>query len=190
MFLKGFIIYRHRINYRHCLSSQCTGRLSDMSLVIGFARQAGLSCLVNIVRAWCSGVSFRWGSLFYARGVKILLYFSQQEASTSCKISRQSDEKRPFLLQIGASHRSVRFKVVPPSFEHGLVLLATLIRSEGGRDYKQKIMDRPFKPKYGTVSQVLLELVVVYNQTEKTRKQVTSTKSPGKRKAVNVVEPV
>ena len=30
-------------------------------------------------------------------------------------------------------------------------------------------------------------LVVVYNQTEKTRKQVTSTKSPGKRKAVNVV---
>ena len=99
-------------------------------------------------------------------------------------------KKRPFLLQIGASHRSVRFKVVPPSFEHGLVLLATLIRSGGGRDYKQKIMDRPFKPKYGTVSQVLLELVVVYNQTEKTRKQVTSTKSPGKRKAVNVVDPI
>ena len=30
-------------------------------------------------------------------------------------------------------------------------------------DYKHKIMDTPFKPKYGTVSQVLLELVVVYN---------------------------
>ena len=105
MFLKGFIIYRHRINYRHCLSSQCTGRLSDMSLVIGFARQADRSCLVNIVPAWCSGVSFRWGSLFYARGVKILLYFSQQEASTSCKISRQSDEK-PFLLQMGVRYHN------------------------------------------------------------------------------------
>ena len=60
------------------------------------------------------------------------------------------------MLQITASHRSVRYKtslgsslplkVLPPSFEHGLVLLATL--------------DRPFKPKYGTVSQVLLQLVV------------------------------
>ena len=27
--------------------------------------------------------------------------------------------------------------------------------------HKHKIMDRPFKPKYGTVSQVLLQLVVV-----------------------------
>ena len=30
----------------------------------------------------------------------------------------------------------------------------------GGGGQKQKIMDRPFKPKYGTVSLVLLQLVV------------------------------
>ena len=60
-------------------------------------------------------------------------------------------------------------------------------------DHKHKIMDRPLKPKYVrySVSSTLVVLigclVVVYNQTEKTRKQVTSTKSPGKRKAVNVV---
>ena len=49
------------------------------------------------------------------------------------------------------------FKVVPPSFEHGLV--------KGWRGgHKHKIMDRPFKPKYGTVSQVLLQLVVACNR--------------------------
>ena len=37
-------------------------------------------------------------------------------------------KNRPFLLQIAPGHRSsLPFKVVPPSFEHGLVLLATLI---------------------------------------------------------------
>ena len=59
------------------------------------------------------------------------------------------------MLQITASHRSVRS--VPPSFEHGLVLLATLIRCGG---VEHKIMDSSFMPKYGTVSQVLLQLVV------------------------------
>ena len=44
---------------------------------------------------------------------------------------------------------------------HGLVLLATLIRGGGGGDQKHEIMDRPFRPKYGTMSQVLkLQLVV------------------------------
>ena len=47
--------------------------------------------------------------------------------------------------------------MVPPSFEYGLVLLATLIREE---DHNHKIMDRAFMPKYGTLSQVLLQLVV------------------------------
>ena len=32
----------------------------------------------------------------------------------------------------------------------------------GGGGHKHKIMDRPFKPKYGTVSQVLLQLVVAH----------------------------
>ena len=54
-----------------------------------------------------------------------------------------SPEKRPFLLQIAPGHRAVKyntdlspsslpFKVVPPSFEYGPVLLATLIRGGGG----------------------------------------------------------
>ena len=67
-------------------------------------------------------------------------------------------KNRPFLLQISSGHRSVRnntdlpppsslpFKVVPPSFEHGLVLLATLISLWRG-GYKHKIIDRPFMPK-------------------------------------------
>ena len=48
-----------------------------------------------------------------------------------------STKNQPFLLQITASHTSVDihsppssrpFRVVPPSFEHGLVMLATLMR--------------------------------------------------------------
>ena len=46
---------------------------------------------------------------------------------------------------------SLLFKVVPPSFERGPVLLANLIR---GGEGVTSAMDRPFKPKYGTVSQV------------------------------------
>ena len=33
----------------------------------------------------------------------------------------------------------------------------------GGGGHKYKIMDRPFKPKYGTLSQVLLQLVASAN---------------------------
>ena len=33
-------------------------------------------------------------------------------------------------------------------------------------DHKHKIMDRPFMPKYGTVSQVLLQLCVAYSNAE------------------------
>ena len=40
-------------------------------------------------------------------------------------------------------------------------MLATLIKGWRG-DHKHKTIDRPFMPKYGTVSQVLLELVVAY----------------------------
>ena len=56
---------------------------------------------------------FRCGSLFYARGVNILLYFSQQEAITRCKISRQSDEKTTFLASNRCySHRSVKYRII------------------------------------------------------------------------------
>ena len=79
---------------------------------------------------------------------------------------RYSEEKKgPFLLQIAGlwdvdwPSSSLPFIVVPPSFECGLVLLATLIR--GGEGITGK-MDRSFKPKYGTVSQVLLQLFVAF----------------------------
>ena len=69
-------------------------------------------------------------------------HFKQSNATTNCKCWDTPTKKRPFLLQIAASHRSVRcdtnlpppvpFKVVPRRFERGLVLLATLIRGGGG----------------------------------------------------------
>ena len=37
---------------------------------------------------------------------------------------------------------------------------------KGWSHHKQKIMDRPFMPKYGTVSQVLLQLCVAYSNAE------------------------
>ena len=53
------------------------------------------------------------------------------------------------------------FKVVPPSFEHGLELPTTLIREGGGGgDSKHVITDTSLKPNRGTVSQVFLQLVV------------------------------
>ena len=57
---------------------------------------------------------------------------------------RHSHEKTTFHAAVAAGHRAVRyntdlpppsslpFKVVPLSFEYGLLLLATLIRVEGG----------------------------------------------------------
>ena len=42
-----------------------------------------------------------------------------------------------------------------------LVMLATLIKGWRG-DHKHKTIDRPFMPKYGTVSQELLQMVVTY----------------------------
>ena len=49
---------------------------------------------------------------------------------------------------------SLPYKVVPPSFEHCLVLLATLIMGGGGSQ-AQDHGQAPFMPKYHTVSQVL-----------------------------------
>ena len=65
---------------------------------------------------------------------------------------RQSDEKTIFLPLN-------RCWSLPPSVEHGLALLATLIRSGGG--IKSTRVDRPFKANYSTMSQVLLQLVVM-----------------------------
>ena len=70
------------------------------------------------------------------------------------------------MLQIDASHRSVRYNTdLPPPFHSKLFLQVLSIASnfdKGWRgDHKHKIMDRPFMPKYGTMSQVLFQLVVV-----------------------------
>ena len=55
-------------------------------------------------------------------------------------------------------HFSLPFKVVPPRFEHDLVLLATLIRGGGGSQAQDH--DQAISAKISTVSQVLLQLVV------------------------------
>ena len=77
-------------------------------------------------------------------------------------------KKWPFLLQIAPGHRSVRYNngITPPS--HSKLFLQFWVWSciasnfdKGWRgNHKHKIMDRPFMPKYGTVTQVLLQLVV------------------------------
>ena len=75
------------------------------------------------------------------------------------------------MLQIAASHRSVRYNTDLPPPSHSKLFLQVLSMvlycqqlwygvEGGGGGHKLKIMDRPFKPKYGTVSQVLLQLVV------------------------------
>ena len=69
-------------------------------------------------------------------------------------------KKRPFLLQIAAGHRSVRSNTdLPPPSQSKLFLQVLLWSSIASnfdkgwrRDHKCKIMDRPFMPKYGTVS--------------------------------------
>ena len=67
------------------------------------------------------------------------------------------------MLQIAASHRSVRYNtdLAPPSYSKWFLQVLSMVLYKGWRgDHKHKIKDRPFMPKYGTVSQVLLQLVV------------------------------
>ena len=79
-------------------------------------------------------------------------------------------KKRPFLLQIAPGHRSVRYNTdLPPiqSCSSKFWVWSCIANNfDKGRrgGHKHKIMDRPFMPKYGTVSQVLLQLVVAHLQ--------------------------
>ena len=87
------------------------------------------------------------------------------------KMLRHSNEKPAFLyfkLLLVARLWYIILTGPPPlpfpsiqsiSTKYGLVLQATLIRGGGG-DHKHKIMDRSFKQKWGTVSQVFLQLIV------------------------------
>ena len=99
--------------------------------------------------------------------------FSNKEvaygATTSCKnvvetVGRKNDlSSFKSLLVTGLwyiilTSPSLPFKFVPPSVEHGLVLLATSLRGGGG--IKSARVERPFKANNSTMSQVLLQLVV------------------------------
>ena len=90
---------------------------------------------------------------------------SRNVGTTSCKNVETQTKKQPFMLQITASHRSVKYNTHLPPSSHSKLFLQVYIASnfdKGWRgDHKHKIMDRPLIPKYGTVSQVLLQLVVV-----------------------------
>ena len=94
--------------------------------------------------------------------VQLLVRAGGAQATTSCKnVETLPRKKRHFFLIIAAPS-SLPFKVVPPSFEHGLVLLATLIRGGGGitstRSWAGYLGQNTVR--YSTVSQVLLQLVV------------------------------
>ena len=98
--------------------------------------------------------------IFYSTGLSSIysnpmsFSFSFLKLQPVAKMLRHSDEKRPFLVQIAASHRSVRHNDDLPTPSHSRFFL------DRRGDHKHKIMDRLFKPKYSTVSQVLLQLFV------------------------------
>ena len=78
-------------------------------------------------------------------------------------------EKRPFLLQIAPGHRSVKYNTDLPPPSHSKLFFQVLsmvlycysnFDKRWRRNHKDKIMDRPFMPKYSTVSQVLFQLVI------------------------------
>ena len=72
------------------------------------------------------------------------------------------------MLQIAASHRSVRYNTDLPPIQSCSSKFWAWSRTatnfdKGWRgDHKHKIMDRPFMPKYHTLSEVLLQLVVTW----------------------------
>ena len=81
-------------------------------------------------------------------------------------------KKRPSLLQVAPGHRSVRCNtaLLPPiqscSSKFWVWSCIASNFDKGWRgDHKHKFMDRPFMPKYGTASQVLLQLVVASKPT-------------------------
>ena len=91
------------------------------------------------------------------------------EATTSSKtVEALPQKKQPFMLQITASHRSVRYNIDLPPIQSCSSKFWAWSRTatnfdKGWRgDHKHKIMDRPFMPKYHTLSEVLLQLVVTW----------------------------
>ena len=79
--------------------------------------------------------------MIFNQGVSVLVFLDNNlELQPVAKCRENPTRNRPFLLQIAASHSVMcdthlpppLTKVVDPSFEHGLVLLATLIRRGKG----------------------------------------------------------
>ena len=109
------------------------------------------------------------------------------ELQPVAKMLRHSHKKRPFLLQIPPGHRSVRYNTDLPSPSHSKLFLQvlslvlycqqlTLIWGGGGITSTRSQM---FMPKYDTVSQVLLQLVVSFKYYFK--KQFPRLKFPKQR---------
>ena len=95
---------------------------------------------------------------------------------------RHSHEKTTFLAENRSSSQgceieywppsSLPLKVVPLSFEYGLLLLATLIMGGGGITSTRSWTG--YLPKYGLVSQVLLQLVGASIRRSYTRRFATT----------------
>ena len=113
---------------------------SDVRTVLGYcARAPSVKATLRWIHTWFLGTG---AQAQYSLGTNVntpFLKYPRYNQFQKCWDT--PTKKRPFLLQIAPGHRSVRynwppssfpFKVVPPSFEDGLVLLASLIRGGGG----------------------------------------------------------
>ena len=87
----------------------------------------------------------------------IISQLKEMIAATVAKMVIQYNVKQTFLTSNRSPPSSPPLKVVPPSFEHGLVLLTTLIRGGGGITSTRS---RGGQSSQGTVSQVFLQVVV------------------------------
>ena len=94
-----------------------------------------------------------------------------RRATTICKnvetLRRKNDISCFKSLLVTCLWDIIMISLLPPIQSCSLKLwalscIATNFHKGRRRDHKHKIMDRPFKPKYGTVSQVLLQVVVAW----------------------------
>ena len=103
------------------------------------------------------------------------LPFGQTEATTTCKnfetLPRKNDLSCFKSLLVTGLWDIILTSLLPPiqscSSKFWVWSCIASNFDKGWRgDHKHKIMDRPFMPKYGTVSQVLLQLVVAFTSPD------------------------
>ena len=101
----------------------------------------------------------------------LLTFELPRSATTSCKnvekLRRKTDLSSFKSLLVTGLRDIIMISLLPPIqstfLKWALSCTATnLYKGRRMRDHKHKIMDRPFTPKYGTMCQVLLQVVVAW----------------------------